>query len=151
MAKFYKQADGEYGLRHGLSADIPIPAGAEIVEFDEEANAGLIDSLCGKNGFRWQDHAIVGGVIQRSGSPVTINPPRVLTDIEALTEKTIALALVVLDAINELRQWDAGLKAAFQNNSTVANIRTAVLALPNMPDRTRQQLIQAVRDKLPEV
>lgn len=72
MAKFYKQKDGSYGLRHGLSANEPIPADAEVVEFDETANAGLLDSLCGKNGFRWQDHSIVSGVIQRAGSPVSI-------------------------------------------------------------------------------
>lgn len=150
MAKFYKSGS-EYGLRHGPSINEPIPVGAEIVEFDEETNSGLIDSLCGKNGFRWQDHTIVAGVIQRAGSPVTINPPRVLNDVEALQERTIALALVVLDAVNELRQWDAALKTAFANNATIANLRTAVAALPATPDRTRAQLIAAVRAKLSEV
>lgn len=72
MAKFYKNTDGSYGLRHGLSANEPIPPGAEVVEFDEMTNQGLIDSLCGKGGFRWQDHAIVAGVIQRSGSALAI-------------------------------------------------------------------------------
>jgi hypothetical protein len=75
-------------------------------------------------------------------------PPAPRSDVEELTDKVVALALVVLDAVNELRQWDAGLKAAFQNNTTVANIRTAVLALPNMPDRTRGQLVSAVKDKI---
>ena len=151
MAKFYQTASGETGLRNGLSIDFPIPVGATVVEFDAETNGGLIDSLNGLNGFRWQDHSIVAGVIQRAGSPVTINPPRVLTDVEALEARTIALALVVLDAVNELRQWDAALKAAFANNATIANLRTAVAALPNTPDRTRAQLIAAVRAKLSEV
>ena len=151
MAKFFKDASGEHGLRHGLSANEPIPVGAEIVEFDEQTNAGLIDSLCGKNGFRWQDHAIVAGVIQRAGSPVTLNPPRVLTDVEALQERTIALALATLDAINELRQWDAALKTATAGAGTFAAFKTAVAALPATPDRTRTQLIAAVRSKLSEV
>lgn len=151
MAKFYQAANGDTGLRHGLTASEPIPDGAEVVEFDEQANSGLIDSLCGKNGFRWQDHSIVAGVIQRAGSPVTINPPRTKTDVEELTQAVIALALLTLDEINVLRQWDAALKAVFSSNATIANIRTAVAALPATNDRTRQQLIQAVRGKLVDV
>lgn len=50
-----------------------------------------------------------------------------------------AIAAILIDEINNLRQWDSGLKAAFQANTTVANIRTAVLALPNMPDRKLSQ------------
>lgn len=154
MAKFYQTPSGDTGLREfGLLSAIepPIPAGAAVVEFDPATNSGLIDSLNGKNGFRWQDHSIVGGQIVRAGTPVTINPPRVLTDLEALEARTIALALVVLDAVNELRQWDMALKAAFANNSTIGPLRTAVAALPNTPDRTRAQLIAAVRSKRSEV
>ena len=150
MARFFQSAAGDTGLRSGSGpfSDAPIPDGAEIVEFDEETNADLIDSLSGKNGFRWQDHAIVAGTILRRAVPVTINPPRAKSDIELLQERTIALALVVLDAVNEQRQWDAALKAAFQNNGTFATVRAAILAMPNTPDRTRRQLLDAVRQKL---
>lgn len=75
-------------------------------------------------------------------------PPPASTDVEELHATVVALALVILDAVNDLRQWDAGLKAAFAANATIAPLRTAVAALPNMPDRTRRQLLDAVRAKL---
>lgn len=59
-----------------------------------------------------------------------------------------ALALILLDEINNLRQWDASLKLAFANNSTVANIRNAVAALPASPDRTIAQLKTAYTNKI---
>lgn len=74
MAKFYRQTDGNHGLLHGQMADEEAPAGAEVVEFDEATNQGLIDSLSGKDGFQWQDHEIVSGQILRSGQVVTLNP-----------------------------------------------------------------------------
>lgn len=77
--------------------------------------------------------------------PADRQPPN---DVEELTDKVVSLALVVLEAINELRGFDRDLKAVFAANSTLANIRSGVAALPNMPDRTRRQLLDAVRGKL---
>lgn len=147
MARFYRSPMGDYGLRHGLSIDLPIPEGAEVVEFDAQANTDLIDSLCGRNGFRWQDHAITGGQIIRADLPVAINPPPVLTDVEALSRAVVALALLSLDEINSLRQWIAGFRSAVAAAS-LADLKTRVAALPNTPDRTRRQLLDAVRAKL---
>jgi hypothetical protein len=151
MAKFYKAPDGSYGLRHGLSIALPIPDGAEIVEFDEQANIGLIDSLSGQGGFRWQDHSIVGGQIIRAGGAVAINPPRELNDIEQLGAAVVALALLSLDEINVLRQWIVSFTAATAAASSLANLQARVAALPNVPDRTRAQLLAAVRAKLTDV
>jgi len=148
MAKFYTAPDGSCGLRHGPAAALPIPDGAQVVEFDEQANAGLIDSLCGGNGFRWQDHSIVGGQIMRAGQIVAINPPRVLTDVEQLGSAVIALALLSLEEINALRQWITSYKAAVAGATSLANLQTRVAALPNVPDRSRAQLLAAVRNKL---
>jgi len=59
-----------------------------------------------------------------------------------------ALAQVVIDEINNLRQWDTDLKAAFANNSTLATIRTAVAALSNMPARTLAQAKTAYKNHI---
>lgn len=75
-------------------------------------------------------------------------PPAPLTDVEELEARTVALALVTLDAINEIRQWLAALKTASASNATLANLRTAIAALPNTPDRTRRQLLDAVKGKI---
>lgn len=149
-AKFFKQTDGQYGLRQsGSPIDTPIPAGSEIVEFDETENPDLIDSLSGRMpGTLWQDHAIVGGVLQRKGVPVAINPPRVLTDVELLRKETVALALLVLDEFNRFSTEWRYFKTATAAATSLADLQTRVAALPNMPDRTQRQLLDAVRDKL---
>lgn len=151
MAKFFRAADGAYGLRQGFGSEGPIPDGAEVVEFDAATNAELIDSLCGLNGFRWQDHSIENGQIIRAGVPVAINPPRVPTDVEELSRAVVALALLSLDELNGLRQWIAGFKIAVAAATSLADLKTRVAALPNTPDRTRRQLLDAVRARLAEV
>ena len=59
-----------------------------------------------------------------------------------------ALAKLLVDEINIMRQWDASLKTAFANNSTLGTIRTAVDALPNTPDRTLAQAKTAYKNLL---
>lgn len=58
-----------------------------------------------------------------------------------------AIALTLLDEINLLREWIASFKAAVAASTSLANLQTRVAALPDMPDRTVQQAIQAVRTK----
>lgn len=82
---------------------------------------------------------------------VTFTPPAdpsPLTDVEELTAAVVALALLTLDEINNLRQWVASFKAATAAATSLADLKTRVAALPNMPDRTRQQLINAVKAKI---
>lgn len=77
MAKFYRDPQGNYGLRYTSNEEVqhPIPDGATVVEFDEATNPNLLASLNGQAaGFRWQDHTIVGGQIVRAGTPLVINP-----------------------------------------------------------------------------
>lgn len=50
-----------------------------------------------------------------------------------------AVVLLLLDEINNLRQWDASFKAAVAAASNLADLKTRVAALPDMPDRTIAQ------------
>lgn len=87
--------------------------------------------------------------------PAPLPPP---TDLELLGATIIALALIALNEINncrqgisEDRQWIVDFKAAVAGAGSLAALKTAVAALPSpsgLADRTQQQLLQAVRDKL---
>jgi len=55
-----------------------------------------------------------------------------------------ALAALLLSEINALRSWITDFKAAVAGAASLANLKTAVAALPKMPDRTRTQAIQAI-------
>lgn len=119
MAKFFQTASGEKGLRLTTRDETinPIPAGAAVVEFDPDTNAALLASLDAKSGFLWQDHAIVGGVLQRAGVPFPINPDG--TDRQtrqALNAAQVAQALSDLD----------GVIAAMDTSLTVTQMRPYV-------------------------
>lgn len=53
-------------------------------------------------------------------------------------------ALIVLDEINALRQWDMDFKAAVAASTSLANLQSRVAALPNLPQRTIEQLKNAM-------
>lgn len=79
MAKFFKTTRG-YGLRRTAAEEKlnPLPADAtEVIEFDESANAEIIESLSGKSPpYIWQDHSIKDGSILRAGEPMTVLPSK---------------------------------------------------------------------------
>lgn len=75
MAKFFRDAASNYGLRVTVveETELPLPPGATVVEFDERTNQVILDSLSGRvPPFRWQDHAISGAQILRAGVPMAI-------------------------------------------------------------------------------
>lgn len=59
-----------------------------------------------------------------------------------------ALALILIDEINTLRQWEVSLKTAVANAGTLAALKTNVAALPNLADRTLAQLKGAYQAKI---
>lgn len=59
-----------------------------------------------------------------------------------------AVAMVLLDEINNLRQWITSFKAAVAAATSFGNLQTRVAALANMPDRTPAQAKTAVTNKL---
>lgn len=58
-----------------------------------------------------------------------------------------AIALTLLDELNLLREWLVSFKAVVAASTSLANLQTRVAALPDMPDRTVQQAISAIRTK----
>lgn len=59
-----------------------------------------------------------------------------------------ATILVLIDEINALRQWIAGLKSQTAAATNLANFQTRVASLPNMPDRTGAQARAAIGGKI---
>lgn len=59
-----------------------------------------------------------------------------------------AIADIVKDEINNLRHWDMNLKTAVAAATTLANLKTGVAALPNLPDRTFEDLRTAIINKI---
>ena len=69
-----------------------------------------------------------------------------------VTEKPLvwirAAAAVLVDEINVLRQWEMSLKAGIAAATSLADVKTAVAALPNLPDRTLAQAKTAIQNKI---
>lgn len=58
-----------------------------------------------------------------------------------------ALALTVLDEVNVLREWIVSFKAATAAATNLSTLQSRVAALPDLPDRTKAQLINAIQNK----
>jgi hypothetical protein len=59
-----------------------------------------------------------------------------------------AIVLVLLDEINALRDWITQYKAAVAAAGSLAALKTATAALPNVPQRTPQQARTAVLNRM---
>lgn len=69
-----------------------------------------------------------------------------VVDQSARIDRGIALA--TMDEINSLRQWITSFKAAVAAATTLADLKTRVAALGNLPDRTPSQVKSAVVAKI---
>jgi hypothetical protein len=122
MAKFYQTPTGDTGLRYGLSLVFPIPAAAEVVEFDEAANPELMNALCGRNPeVLWQEIEIVGGGIVIREQPVTINPPQ---PVAPTMEERVAAVL----------EWADRFRAALQTSDSVEALKIEDAKHPKLPE-----------------
>jgi hypothetical protein len=59
-----------------------------------------------------------------------------------------AVVLVALDEVNDLRAWVTQFKAAVAAASSLADLKSRVAALPNLPQRERDQAKGAVATKI---
>ena len=59
-----------------------------------------------------------------------------------------AVAAVLVDEINALREWDASLAAAVAAATSLADLKTRVAALPALPDHTLAQARAAILNKI---
>lgn len=66
----------------------------------------------------------------------------------ALGKALRAEALVIMDELNLLRQWLTDFKAQVAASSSLADLKTRVAALPNVPQRAKSQILTAIAAKL---
>lgn len=59
-----------------------------------------------------------------------------------------AILLTIFDENNNTRQWIQSFKAAVAASTSLADLKTRVAALPDMPDRTIAQAKTAVQNKI---
>jgi hypothetical protein len=59
-----------------------------------------------------------------------------------------ALALLLLDEFNTLRQWTVSFKAEVAASTNLSNLQTRVATLPTLSDRTITQVKQAYNTKI---
>ena len=59
-----------------------------------------------------------------------------------------ALVLVLIDELNNLRQWTVAFKQQTALATNLGNLQTRVAALPTLGDRTGQQAREAIKGKL---
>lgn len=59
-----------------------------------------------------------------------------------------AILMVILDENNNTRQWLADFKVEVAAATSLADLKTRVAALPNMPNRTATQFRNAVQNKI---
>jgi hypothetical protein len=69
-------------------------------------------------------------------------------DHTALWKALRGAAAVLVDELNILRQWEMSLKAAVAAATSLADLKTSVAALPNLPDRTLAQAKSAIQAKI---
>lgn len=69
-------------------------------------------------------------------------------DRTALYKVLRAEASVLVDEINTLRQWIVAFKVQVAAATTLADLKTRVASLPNMPDRTLEQAKTAIKNTI---
>lgn len=94
--------------------------------------------------------------------PVPLTPAQILTmvhsqaaalaitGLDPTTTLQRAAALVIMDELNNLRQWITAFKAAVAGAgvTSIATLKTAVAGTPNTPDRNASQIQTAIQGKI---
>jgi hypothetical protein len=96
------------------------------------------------NTFDWTDVAHAAWELTKDRAEATAD----LNDLAAPNKLLRALLLVLLDELNNIREW----LVSFQNQvalaTTLADLKTRVATLPAMPDRTAAQARTAIGNKI---
>jgi hypothetical protein len=94
--------------------------------------------------FDWSDTAHAAWELTKDRAEATAD----LNDLAAPNKLLRALLLVLLDELNNIREW----LVSFQNQvalaTTLADLKTRVATLPAMPDRTAAQARTAIGNKI---
>ena len=78
---------------------------------------------------------------------VDVNTFDLLNDYTQWSEKERKSMALTVKEINSLRNWIADFKQAVADSTSLSDLKAKVAALPNMPLRTKQQVITALRDE----
>jgi hypothetical protein len=70
-----------------------------------------------------------------------------IADYEKWTDRERKMLKLLVKENNSLRAWCDNLKLAIATSATLAEIKTKVAALPDMPVRTKEQIIAALKAK----
>jgi len=76
------------------------------------------------------------------------NAAALTTNGAAAGNVTRAIVAVLVDELNALRQWLASFKVEVAAATTLADLKTRVAGLPNMPNRTLAQAKTAILDRI---
>ncbi len=68
-----------------------------------------------------------------------------IVDYEKWTDRERKMLKLLVKENNSLRAWCDNLKLAIATSATLAEIKTKVAALPDMPVRTKEQIIAALK------
>lgn len=71
-----------------------------------------------------------------------------LDDEDTIAVLMRAFGLAALDEVNVTRQWLASFKAEVAAATNLADLKARVAGLPATPDRTKSQLMNAIRGKI---
>ncbi|SRR6266545_6597808 len=59
-----------------------------------------------------------------------------------------AIAAVIIDELNVLREWDVSFKVEVAAATSLADLKTRVATLPDLSDRTLAQAVTAIKNKI---
>ena len=104
----------------------------------------------GSETFPWDNVTLVGGAwnMGNVSQAIRTNAGNQLNDRDKLGLLHRAVASVLVDEINALRDWITSFKAATAAATTLADFKTRVAALADLPDRTLTQARTAISGKI---
>ena len=104
----------------------------------------------GSEVFPWDNVTLVGSPWNMGAVSSTIRTAsqNQLNDRDKLGLLHRAVASVLVDEINALRDWITSFKAAVAAATSLANLQTRVAALADLPDRTLAQARTAITNKI---
>ena len=124
------------------------PVWVQDIEDEESATASVIDRLTAD--IEAEDAAAAAAQAVEDAAELAAFQ-EMQRDLDQFELTLKAVALVMLSEVNNVREWVAGYKGEVAAATNLGNLQARVAALPNMPERTVQQLRTAVYGKVAEL
>jgi hypothetical protein len=141
-----------YRLNAAVAAVCPIDGLARLtdgtVRIDFKAAATAAQRAAGQSVAAGWDFSAAGEAGRDNAANRTAGDGLITSDGSGNGKVVRAVAAVLVDEINALRDWVTSFKAAMAAASSLANLQTRVAALASLPDRTLGQAQAAVQAKI---